>query len=78
MKQTTGLTREESQNLADRVLRHASASGLAPDGAPILGPYGSLVVTLTYLRRNSAQVDRAERYGVSQSTISRAVSSLTA
>ncbi|WP_219814992.1 transposase family protein, partial [Rathayibacter iranicus] len=78
MKHTTGMTREESQDLAERVLRHVSASGWAPDWPPILGLFGSLVVTLTYLRRNSAQVDLAERYGVSQSTISRAISSLTA
>lgn len=74
IKHTTGLTREESQDLAERVLRHVTA----PEWPPILGLYGSLVVTLTYSRRNSAQVELTERYGVSQSTISRAISSLTA
>ncbi|MWV75157.1 hypothetical protein [Rathayibacter rathayi] len=78
LKGTTGLNREESQDLAERVLRHVTASELAPDWPPILGLYGSLVLTVTYVRRNSAQVELAERYGVSQPTISRAISSLTA
>ena len=36
-----------------------------------------MVVTLGYLRRNRVQAELAETYGVSQSTISRAVSALT-
>jgi hypothetical protein len=44
---------------------------------PILGLFDSVVVTLTYLRRNRVQAELAEAFGVSQSTISRAVSALT-
>jgi hypothetical protein len=44
---------------------------------PILGLFKSLVVTLTYLRRNRVQVELAETYGVSQSTISRAITAVT-
>jgi hypothetical protein len=44
---------------------------------PILGLFDSVVVTLTYLRRNRAQAELAEAFGVSQSTISRAVTALT-
>jgi DDE superfamily endonuclease/Helix-turn-helix of DDE superfamily endonuclease len=41
------------------------------------GLFTAVVVTLTYLRRNRVQVELAETYGVSQPTISRAVTSLT-
>jgi Helix-turn-helix of DDE superfamily endonuclease len=44
---------------------------------PILGLYKSVVVTLTYLRRNRAQAEIAEAFEVSQPTISRAVTALT-
>jgi hypothetical protein len=44
---------------------------------PILGLFMSVVVTLTYLRRNRTQAEIGESYEVSQSTISRAVTALT-
>ena len=44
---------------------------------PILGLFNSVVVTLTYLRRNRVQAEIAETFGVSQPTISRAISALT-
>ncbi|MDQ4009676.1 MAG: transposase family protein [Actinomycetota bacterium] len=44
---------------------------------PILGLFTSVVVTLTYLRRNRIQDEIGESYGVSQSTVSRAVTALT-
>ncbi|MGH3829238.1 MAG: transposase family protein [Pseudonocardiaceae bacterium] len=44
---------------------------------PILGLFKSLVVALTYLRRNRAQAELGETFGVSQSTISRAISGVT-
>jgi hypothetical protein len=58
-------------------------TGVAAEGGvvswpPILGLFKSVVVTLTYLRRNRAQAEIAEAFGVSQSTISRAVTGLTA
>jgi transcriptional regulator with XRE-family HTH domain len=45
--------------------------------APILGLFKSVVVTLTYLRRNWVQAEIGEAFGVSQSTISRAVAGLS-
>jgi len=44
---------------------------------PILGLNNALIVTLTYLRRNRVQEEIAEDYGVSQPTISRAISAIT-
>ena len=44
---------------------------------PILGLFTSVVVTLTYLRRNRIQAEIGESYKVSQSTVSRAVTALT-
>ncbi|MGH3525009.1 MAG: transposase family protein [Mycobacterium sp.] len=44
---------------------------------PILGLHESMVIALTYIRRNRAQVELAETYGVSQSTISRAITGIT-
>jgi len=37
----------------------------------------SVVITLTYLRRNRVQWELAETYGVSQATVSRAITSIT-
>src|SRR5262249_43330113 len=42
-----------------------------------LGLYRSVVVTLSYLRRNRVQTEIAESFGVSQPTISRAISAIT-
>ena len=44
---------------------------------PILGLHKAIVVTLAYLRRNRVQAELAEAFGVSQSTISRAITALT-
>ena len=44
---------------------------------PVLGLRNALIVTLKYLRRNRVQAEIAEDYGVSQPTISRAVSAIT-
>jgi hypothetical protein len=44
---------------------------------PCLGLYLSVIVALTYLRRNRAQAELGETYGVSQATISRAISVIT-
>jgi len=38
---------------------------------------GALTVTLTYMRRNRVQQEMAQAYGVSQPTISRAISAIT-
>jgi hypothetical protein len=44
---------------------------------PILGLFNSVVIALTYLRRNRIQAELAETYKVSQPTISRAVTGMT-
>jgi hypothetical protein len=44
---------------------------------PILSLFKSVVVALAYLRRNHVQQELAEYYGVSQSTISRAITAVT-
>ena len=44
---------------------------------PILGLFKSVVVTLTYLRRNRVQQELADTYEVSQPTISRGITALT-
>ena len=56
-----------------------AATADSPDNLwpPVLGLFKSVVVALTYLRRNRVQVELAETFGVSQSTISRAITSMT-
>ena len=44
---------------------------------PSLGLFNSVVITLTYMRRNRVQEELAETYGTSQSTVSRAISAIT-
>jgi DDE superfamily endonuclease len=77
MYSTTGLTREQIVELCVRV--HAAAGAGEPvSWPPVLGLFKSVVVTLTYLRRNRVQAEIGETYGVSQPTVSRAVTGLTA
>ena len=76
MYHTTGFTRDRIVEMCALV----DAGSEDVDGAswpPILGLFDSVVVTLTYLRRNRVQAELAEAFGVSQSTISRAVTALT-
>jgi Helix-turn-helix of DDE superfamily endonuclease len=77
MYSTTGLTRDQITELCIRV-NAAAADGENVSWPPVLGLFKSVVVTLTYLRRNRAQAEIAETYGVSQPTVSRAVTALTA
>src|SRR6059058_5536166 len=77
MYHTTGLARDDVIEVCGLV--HAEC--LDTPGhpwPPILGLFKSVVVTLTYLRRNRVQAEIAETFGVSQPTISRAVTGLTA
>jgi hypothetical protein len=79
MYHTTGFTRDEIVELCTLV-HAANEVAIEPDKVswpPILGLFTSVVVTLTYLRRNRVQAEIGESYGVSQSTISRAVTALT-
>ena len=79
MYHTTGFTREEIVELCAHVhaVNEAAAESEKVTWPPILGLFMSVVVTLTYLRRNRIQAEIGESYGVSQSTVSRAVTALT-
>jgi len=73
---TTGFTAEQITDLCATVYGDTEG-GKNASWPPILGLYQSVVVTLTYLRRNRVQHELAETYGVSQSTISRAIAAIT-
>jgi hypothetical protein len=71
---TTGLDAPEILDVCERV--HRESPEVERRWPPILGLYKSVIVTLTYLRRNRVQAELAETYGVSQSTISRAIAAI--
>ena len=79
MYHTTGFTGDQVVELCAQV--HAANEVAAePEKVtwpPILGLFKSVVVTLTYLRRNRVQAEIGEAFGVSQSTISRAITAIT-
>src|SRR5436190_10231087 len=73
---TTGFGREEIIDLCVRinsVEREASTS----KWPPCLGLFKSVTATLTYMRHNRTQAEIGESFGVSQPTVSRAISSIT-
>lgn len=76
MYHTTGFSKDEIVDLC-AVVRAADPESGIDNWPPILGLFKSVVVTLTYLRRNHVQQELAEYFGVSQSTISRAITGLT-
>jgi DDE superfamily endonuclease/Helix-turn-helix of DDE superfamily endonuclease len=76
MYHTTGLTRDEIVDVG-AMIHSAELEPGVNHWPPILGLFKSVVVTLTYLRRNRVQAELAEAFGVSQPTISRAVTGLT-
>lgn len=76
MYHTTGFTKDQIVELCARVHR-AVSEGATASWPPILGLYDSVVVTLTYLRRNRVQAEIGESFDVSQPTISRAITGLT-
>jgi hypothetical protein len=63
MYHTTGLNKAEILDLCEMVHREAVADKRT--WPPILGLYKSVVVTLTYLRRNRVQAEIAEAFEVS-------------
>ena len=79
MYYTTGFSHYEIQDLCALTAQIQSTIPLAErrDWPPILGLGNSVVVTLTYLRRNRVQCELAETFGVSQATISRAIATVT-
>jgi len=73
---TTGLAKDDIVELCVLV-RAAAVDSPEHVWPPILGLFKSVVVALTYMRRNRVQVELADAFGVSQSTISRAVTGVT-
>jgi Helix-turn-helix of DDE superfamily endonuclease len=76
MYHTTGFTKAEIAELCARIETRELAPGMRK-WPPVLGLRNALTATLTYLRRNRVQAEIAENYGVSQPTISRAISAIT-
>lgn len=75
MYHTTGLSRDDIVDLCAMI--NSEIAGDKKAWPPILGLFKSVIVTLTYLRRNRVQVELAETYNVSQPTISRAITTVT-
>jgi hypothetical protein len=78
MYYTTGFSRHEIEDLCALVAEIQQSVPVADrhEWPPILGLGNSVVITLTYLRRNRVQWELAETYGVSQSTVSRAITAI--
>lgn len=77
MYHTTGFHKDDIIELCAMIHTAEQSSKKAVAVPPILGLFSAVVVTLTYLRRHHVQQELAESHGVSQSTISRAISVLT-
>jgi hypothetical protein len=75
MYHTTGLHKAEILDLCETIQQEVAADERT--WPPILGLYKSVVVALTYMRRNRVQAEIAESFEVSQSTISRAITAMT-
>lgn len=76
MYHSTGITKARIAELCARIEAHELAPGMRR-WPPVLGLRNALIITLKYLRRNRVQAEIAEDYGVSQPTISRAISAIT-
>ena len=76
MYHTTGFTKAGIAELCARIEARKLAPGMRR-WPPVLGLRNALTVTPIYLRRNRVQAEIAENYGVSQPTISRAISAMT-
>ena len=76
MYHTTGFTEDEIIDLCALVHANEKNCDLDP-WPPSLGLYKSVVIALTYMRRNRVQQELAETYKTSQPTISRANSRIT-
>ncbi len=73
---TTGFDREEIIDLCIRINSVERETG-SPSWPPCLGLFKSVIAALTYMRHNRTQAEIGESLGVSQPTISRAVSAIT-
>lgn len=75
MRNITGLTCGSIRQLCAMIATTLSVR--EQTRPPILGLFNSGVVALIYLRRNRLQAKLGETYGVSQSTVGRAVTRVT-
>jgi hypothetical protein len=75
MYSTTGFSQESIVDLCAMI--HGETITDRRPWPPILGLFKSVTVALTYMRRNRVQAELAETYGVSQPTISRAITGVT-
>jgi hypothetical protein len=75
MYHTSGLTAAQIADLCNLIRMEVGREN--QQWPPILGLWNSVVVALTYMRRNRVQAEIAETYGVSQPSISRAVTTVT-
>jgi len=76
MYHTTGFSHDEVVDLCVLI----NSVERAPDAMkwpPILGLFKSVTVTLAYMRHNRTQSEIGDSFGVSQPTISRAISAIT-
>jgi hypothetical protein len=73
---TTGFARDEITDLCV-IINSTEREPEASVWPPILGLFKSVVAALTYMRCNRTQAEIGESFGVSQSTISRAVAAIT-
>ena len=74
MYHTTGFTKSAILEICAKI-RETQPAPKTTGRNPALGLYKSVVISLTYLRRNRVQQELAETYDVSQSTISRVIAS---
>jgi DDE superfamily endonuclease len=76
MYHTTGFAKDEIIDLCALVYANEENCDIDP-WPPSLGLYKSVIIALTYMRRNRVQQELAETYNTSQPTISRANSRIT-
>jgi DDE superfamily endonuclease len=76
MYHTTGFSKADIVELCALIVAIVPASEKGP-WPPSLGLFKSVTVALTYARRNHVQAELGEYWGSSQSTISRAVTTVT-
>jgi hypothetical protein len=72
---TTGFEHEEIIDLCIRINFAERGTG-ASKWPPCFGLFKSVMATLTYMRHNRTEAEIGESLGVSQPTISRAISSI--
>jgi hypothetical protein len=76
MYHTTGFSRDHITDLC-AIIRGETAADEKKPWPPILGLFKSVTVALAYMRRNRVQAELGETFGVSQPTVSRAISGIT-